>query len=98
RCYRDWSSDVCSSDLVEHETAADPIEDARAERFLERRERGARRRLRARDALGAAPRAAGARGGGEHLELAQGEAQARGRMVIDEIGRASGRERVEHEG
>src|SRR5438128_11505580 len=34
RCYRDWSSDVCSSDLVVDVVLAQPVEDARDERHV----------------------------------------------------------------
>ena len=61
--------------LVDGKAAADAVEQRRAERCFERRQRGAGRRLRPRHAIGRRACRAGARQRGEDLELAQREAK-----------------------
>jgi hypothetical protein len=65
----------CAAVFVEHQPAADAVEQQHADRGFQVGQRAARGRLRARDAVGRRAGAAAARGGHEHFELAQVEAQ-----------------------
>jgi hypothetical protein len=69
-----WSSRACA--LGSSAPPADAVEQQRADRRFQIGQRAARRRLRARDAVGCGAGAAAARRGHEHFELAQVEAQS----------------------
>ncbi len=73
---RDGAGQERAAVLVEHQAAADAVEQLRAERGFQVGQRGAGGRLRTRDAAGRGARGALARGGREHLQLAQREAQS----------------------
>jgi hypothetical protein len=74
---RDRQREEGAAVLVDDQAAADTVEERRAEGALERRQGGARGRLRAGDPVGRGARRAGPRQGGEHLELAKRHAQPR---------------------